>query len=249
MTGAITSIDGLRRWFFANGLPHWSLRYNLPGEKIIARNETHDDLPAAWDMLADLVTMQVEAGRAMLEVLVYKPGKPTHTLRTNIDIRDSFGHRGAPAPAGVAALPGGIGNIDEYIEQRISLAMLERENEELKAAINAPGNWVERVVDRVAESPHLSAVVQTLVAGLLQRMSGAPMPAMPVNGPYTPTPPAPRPDQGGDEHGGEETEEDRVFWENIQAAADALGVDLPTLAVKLNALVQANPAMAKSLIQ
>jgi hypothetical protein len=245
MTGAITDIASLERWFKQNGRPFWSVKYQGPNERVIARNDSVTDVSQAWDNLEAIIKMQTESGRAVLEVLQYgsEKGAQGHALRTNVDIRDYGGPRypvqQAPAVAGYH----GVGDIKELIEHHVQLALLEKENEDLKAAINAPGSMLERVVDKIAESPHLSQVIGQLVAGLFNR-AGAPMP-VPVNG-VTPQPAQPTSTDTDDD--ADLSEEDRVFWDNIQAAAHTLGVDLPTLAVKLNALVQQNPAMAKSLI-
>jgi hypothetical protein len=161
-----------------------------------------------------------------------------------VDLRDRFLYPQASAQPQVAGI-GAIGDVQEYVDNKINLALMEREIEDLRAAINAPTSWVERLVDKVAESPHLSQLLQAAVMGFLTRGTGMqPMPA-PVTG-YQQPGPQPHHSTGHSEE--EETEDDRVFWANIQAAATALEVDLPTLAVKLNALVQQNPAMAKSLI-
>jgi hypothetical protein len=247
MTGAITDIGSLERWFKQNNRPFWSVKYQGPNERVIARNDSVTDVSQAWDNLEAIIKMQTESGRAVLEVLQYgsEKGAQGHALRTNVDIRDYGGPRypvqQAPAVAGYP----GVGNIEDLIEQRVHLAMLERENEDLKAAINAPGSMLERVVDKIAESPHLSQVVAQLVAGLFNR-AGAPMPMpVPVNG-VTPQPAHSTSTDADDD--ADLSEEDRVFWENIQSVAHTLGVDLPTLAVKLNNLVQQNPALAKSLI-
>lgn len=243
MTGAITDIGSLQRWFMTNGRPFWTVKYAGPQERIIARNDNVTDMAQAWDNLEAVVRMQTEAGRAVLEVLQYnsEKGAQGHALRTNVDIRD-HAPRYAPAqvqPA-VAGMPA-IGDIQEYIDQKVNLALLEKENEDLRAAINAPSNMLERIVEKVSESPHLSAAVAQLIAGLFNR--GAAMP-MAVTG-IQPDPAAPKPAADGDEH---DEERDRIFWENINQAAETLGVDDVTLAVKLNQLVQSNPAMAKGLI-
>ena len=252
MTGAITDIQSLERWFKTNDRPFWSVSYAGPNPRVIARNDKTTDVNQAWDNLEAIIKMQTEAGRAVLEVLQYgsDKGAQGHALRTNVDIRDPFGGYASnrmPAPAQGIAGYGvqSIGDIKEMIDTEVALALLERENEELKAAINAPSNMLERVIEKVAESPHLSAAVAQLIAGLFNR-GGTPVAVNGVTPP--PPPPAAPPVHHVDTDDDDLTEEDRLFWDNINSAAQTLGVDVLTLAVKLNNLVQQNPAMAKSLI-
>ena len=129
MTGSITNIEQLEKWFRAGNLPFFSLKYAGTGDKTIFRNEVWEDMEDAWEQLRNQVEAQASAGRAMLEILVYKKGSANHPLRTNVDIRPGY----YPAQAGISG-PGmypqmGIGNVQEYVTKEVRIAMLERDNE------------------------------------------------------------------------------------------------------------------------
>lgn len=249
MSGAITDIENLQRWFYGNGLPNFTLKYQGTGDKTIYRNkDTITDMNDAWEELRHQVDSQAEAGRAQLEVLVYSPGKNNHAIRTNLDIRGGYFNRAmAPQPTGIAGLPAGVGNLDSYIQERIDLALLKKENEELRDQLNSPANGWERILGIIADSPHLSGIAQTLLVGTLGKNNPALMQqAMAaVNGAptYAGQPgelPAPDQVQGDPQ---------TVFATNIQEAADNLGTDPVTLAVNLNRLIQSNPDIARTLLQ
>jgi hypothetical protein len=142
MTGSITHIEQLEKWFRAANLPFFSLKYAGTGEKTIFRNETWEDMEDAWEQLK------------------------THPLRTNIDIR-----QGAyPAQAGIGGMPyPGVGDISGYVAQQVELAMLRRDNEELQQQIENPVSGWERIIDKIGQSPHLAGIAQMLVASLVPK--------------------------------------------------------------------------------
>ncbi len=221
MQGSITNIESLEKWFKANSLPYFSLKYAGHGEKIIFRNEVWDDVTEAWEQLRDQVQAQADGGRAMLELLVYNKGKANHPLRTNIDIRP-----GSTQVAGIGSIPGiWGGNIESYISQRIELEMLKRDNEELQAALENPVNVWERILDKVSQSPQLSGIAQVLISGLLARTQ-APVSASAIAG----------------------VPETRGGLESLEDAARTLGTDFETLARKVNELVHTHPDLAKQLL-
>lgn len=220
MQGSITNIENIEKWFKANGLPYFSLKYAGQGEKIIFRNEVWDDVSEAWEHLRDQVQAQADGGRAMLELLVYNKGKANHPLRTNIDIRGA-----STQLAGIGSIPGVYGGMENYIAQRIELEMLKRDNEELQAALENPVNVWERILDKVSQSPQLSGIAQVLISGLLARTQ-APVSASAIAG----------------------VPETRGGLESLEDAARTLGTDPETLARKVNELVHQNPDLAKQLL-
>ena len=234
MTGSITNIEQLEKWFRAGNLPFFSLKYAGTGDKTIFRNEVWEDMEDAWEQLRNQVEAQASAGRAMLEILVYKKGSANHPLRTNVDIRPGY----YPAQAGISG-PGmypqmGIGNVQEYVTKEVRIAMLERDNEDLRNEINNPANTWERILDKVSESPNLAGIAQTFIA-LLASKFGAATPMMtPVNG-------TPLVAQEGEEY------PDAMF-ENLETAAGLLGSSPEAVAAKLAQLVKQNPELAKTLL-
>lgn len=235
MTGSITNIEQLEKWFRAGNLPFFSLKYAGTGDKTIFRNEVWEEMEDAWEQLRNQVEAQASAGRAMLEILVYKKGSANHPLRTNVDIRPGY-YPSQPGIAGPGMYPQmGIGNVQDYVSKEVRIAMLERDNEDLKAALNNPANTWERILDKISESPHLAGIAQMFVGGILSRFGqGAPV-TMPVNG-MPPTIP-----QEGEEY------PDAMF-EDLEAAAGMLGTSPEAVAAKLAQLVKQNPELAKTLL-
>lgn len=235
MTGSITNIEQLEKWFRAGNLPFFSLKYAGTGDKTIFRNEVWEDMEDAWEQLRNQVEAQASAGRAMLEILVHKKGAANHPLRTNVDIRPGY----YPAQAGIAG-PGmypqmGIGNVQEYVTKEVRIAMLERDNEDLRNEISNPANTWERILDKIAESPHLAGIAQMFLGGLLGKL-GQPAPVMtPVNGMPV-------------EVSRESEEYPDAMFENLEAAAGILGTSPEAVAEKLAELVKQNPELAKTLL-
>lgn len=243
MSGGITNIYDLERWFRGNSMPYFTVKYQGPGERIIYRNDNIEDLTEAWEELKHQVESQAGAGRALLEVMVYQKGKNNHPTRTNVEIRDMASARNQQSA--ISGAPQfGIGSIQEYVDNQVHVAMLERENQELKEALNSPTNTWERILDKISESPHLAGLVQTFI-GTLMGKAGMPAPA--VTGHFQPSP-RQTDDEGNEITPPETDEQQELFIQNIQEVCATLGIDALTLAVKLNQLVQKNPAMAKTLI-
>lgn len=235
MTGSITTIEQLEKWFRAANLPFFSIRYAGQGEKIVFRNEVWEDMEDAWEQLKNQVEAQASAGRAMLEILVFSKGKANHPLRTNVDIRP--GYQPATAAPGIAGHPwAGIGNVTDYVNTQVKLAMLERDNEDLRAQIGSPMNAFERVLERVAESPHLAGIAQNLLAGLFKAPM-QPMQAVPVTG----VPPEAQPTQEGDDY-------PEQMFVDLESAAGVLGTTPEALAAKVAMLVKQNPELAKTFL-
>lgn len=250
----ITSIDDLYNWFKTlqrsdDSPTHWSLYSNEPGrvDTKATTNTRYDEFDASWDMLEKSVRMLNNPKGTRMRLQIFPKGKHNnYTAQVHLQIYND-GTAGAPsdghaqgAHSGIGMLPG-MGSMDSYIQQRIDLELLRRENEDLKDAINGPNNMWERILQTVADSPHLSQVANNIIVGLVSKVNPAAMPHLQT------TPPAPI-----NGHPATDTAEnenpDVVFSNNIHAASTVLGTDPLTLAIKLNALVQNNPEMAKQIL-
>lgn len=247
-SGALTTLEAVERWFFANG-PYWIIRYQNNSTGPISRNNTVNDFNESWDKLERALMDLLGEGRALLEITAWPEGKANNAVKVDVILRDVDAVRGAylPAaqPAGIGNLPAGVGNIEQYIQEKVERAMMEREIQDLRAQINAPVNWAERLLDTVANSPQLAGIAQTLVAGLFAKTNPelAARAMQAVNGLHNQQP-------ARAEHDTDDTANDQeIFEQNIYGAANALGTDPVTLAVRLNALIQQNPDMARQLLQ
>lgn len=235
MTGSITNIEQLERWFKSANLPFFTLKYAGTGDKVIFRNEAWEDMEEAWEQLRNQVEAQASAGRAMLEILVYKKGGANHPLRTNLDLRPGYypAQQGIAGPGYVGAFPG-IGSVQDYVQQQVKIAMLERDNADLQAELSNPANTWERVLDKIAESPHLAGIAQMFVHGVMSRFApaAAPVMAAPVNG--VPAQEEAYPDD---------------MYNNLEEAANILDTTPEAIAAKVAQLVKQNPETAKMLLQ
>lgn len=248
----ITSYKELSDWFQniqrdEKPATHWNL-YNLDAgspSRIATRNVKIDDYEESMRLLLNQVrTFNNPAGTHM-RLQVYPKGAPNNPAG---DIRLSiFGdhpalgdHGSNGGISGLPALAGG--DIQTYIAGQVKLALLEKENEELREAMNGPNNMWERMVQTVADSPHLSQVVNNLVVGLVTKVNPAAAPHMQT------TPPPMNGHPTTDELGDDTEDPQSVFYNNINAVSQSLGVDPITLSAKLNKLVRDNPEMAKQLL-
>jgi len=247
----ITSYEDLKHWFDTiqkedKPYPHWTLWNNDAGQapKVAQRNVRVNDIGQSWDMLYKAVRMFNNPRGSRMRLIVYEPGKQNNYAGDiNLEI---LGDTSATAaahnmPVAISGFPGMYGpeNMKDAIDMHVRLAMLEKENEDLQAAIGAPSSSWEKIVEMVANSPHLSAIVNNMVAGVMKIPPQAmpAMPAPPINGHPT-----------TDESAHAEADAQQVFSNNIHAASNTLGVDPVTLAQKLNDLVQQNPDIARQLL-
>lgn len=250
MTGSITNIDDLKNWFHGVGYPYFTLSYQGTGSKVIFRNTTISDMNESWEELRRQVEAQGRAGRAMLEVITYKEDRANAgSLRTNIDIRPEFFYAHGQGPyqqptAGVNSLPIGYVPLDE-VERRIEAEHekweLRRDLDDLKAQIGAPTNMVEKAFTMLGEYPQLAALANNLLVGLMGKNNPAIAQSMQaING-------HPAADHDNDDQA--EGDPNAILSQHLYAAANRLGTDPVNLVVALNRLVQANPDVAKTLLQ
>lgn len=233
MIGAITSIEHLERWFKGNGEPYFTLKYAGPGERVIFRNDgAIEDIETAWDELRHQVEMQGASGRAMLEVLAYKKGRNNHALRTNVDIRAVTTNA---QMAGINGMPGSMSSMVDYVDMKVELAMLKRDNEELEFRLMEPANTWERIIDKVSESPHLAGIAQMLIANLTKTGNASQQIAQ-----------QPKPDVEQPQHANGNP--NHQFEQNILDTSRMLEMDHVTLSAKLKRLVETNPDLAKQIL-
>jgi hypothetical protein len=237
MQGAIRNIATLKKWFFSNGVPFFTLTYSGQTNQVIQRNTAIEELDEAWSLLETNVLAQAEYGRATMHLIVYNKtsGPNNPTARTNIDVlpMNPTPNYGMP---GIGSIPSGF--VDESkIEGMINEARekwdMERRLEDLEAQIKNPNDdWTEKMmtgIERIGATPFGQALIMKFFGGALPSFQ-----PQPING-------APGPSQPGD------IEEDS-FESDIERTSELLGVDDVTLARKLRELVEANPQAAKQLL-
>ena len=247
MHGGITNTDDLKEWFYLNKKPHFTLRYENggAGDRIILRNDSADDMDDAWQMLQSQVVSQASSGRARLVLIVYEKGKHNNPAGyTVIDINPLAQRLPASGSAGISGLPGGIGSITEYVDLKLATERLKWENEQLKEQLNAPADKTERWFEMIGNLPGAMDVVKIIATGLVTKWTPDALPALQglLNG--LPNAAAESAEDIADDTG----DAQQQFVQNIERAANTLGVDPLTLSRKLAKLVTDNPELAKSMI-
>lgn len=252
----LTKYEDVQRWFNSNqaeagedgnakNAVHWTLYGGNYGEKEarLLSNQRINKPDESLAYLIESIRMMNNPPGAKFRIQIYRPNNANnYTAQTYVQIFDN-----ATAPATGSAPQAGIGSLpaafpENYIQERIDLALLKRENEELKAAINGPGNTWERLLDIISQSEPLSMAL----AGLISNVTGKPLPALqqaarPVTG-------SPAPDEENDtDEGSPDADPQTVFADSINAAAAGLDTDPLTMARKLRKIVRDNPAFAKQI--
>lgn len=252
----LTSFEHVQKWFNANQVDHedsagknavhWTLYGGNYGEKE-ARLLSNQRISTPAESLAYLVEsirMMNNPPGAKFRIQIYRPGSANnYTAQAFVQIFDRDNAATLPANGAQSAA---IGNLpapmatESYIQERIDLALLKRENEELKAMVNGPGNTWERILDIVSQSEPLSMAL----AGLIGQLAGKN--GMPVAVPR-PITGSPEPDDTDEPENADDPQ--NVFVESINAAANGLKTDPLTMATRLKKLVQDNPALARQIFE
>lgn len=223
MQGAIRNLNSLKKWFYANGKPFFTLNYAGQVAQVIMRNTVKEDLDQAWEMLSDAVETQAEYGRATLHVIVYDKDKSNNpAARTNIDV---LPNQSAVQVAGIGSIPGYGVDVEKAIADA-------REKWELEARIQAlenqePDDIVEKFIsgiERVAATPLGMAIVS--------RFMGTPMPPMAA--------PAMN---GGPDSDMEDGEDLDTELDDLEAIARENGMTLKAFLNKTATLAKAQPGV------
>lgn len=247
----ITSFDNLGDWFRAQQrgddvAAHWNLYGTRFGEteKRVAFNTSIDDKEESFRYLTQNIRSLNNPDGSVFRLQVFPRGKqnnPTGTIYVQI-FEKSQAPANTAAAAGVAGLPAGVGSIQEYVADKLETERLKWEIAQLKDQLNAPATGWERMVDTIGAIPGIDKVLQAIVVGVVSKFSPQAMPAIQtaMNG---------TPDTGEQDHDDQvEGDPTQVFMSNINEASQALGTDPLTLSRKLNALIQAQPELARQLI-
>ena len=246
MLGAITNTDDLKQWFLLNKKPFFTLKYENGGstDRIILRNDTAEEMDDAWEMLQSQVVSQAASGRARLALIVYERGKHNNPSGyTMIDI-NPLAQRSTQGVASIAGLPAGIGSVTEYVDLKLATERLRWENDLLKEQLATPVNSVERWFETIGNLPGAMDVVKIIATGLVTKWTPEALPALQglLNG--LPAQIA----ESDEDHTAATGDAQQQFVQNIEQAANTLGVDPLTLSRKLAKLVTENPELAKSMI-
>lgn len=241
MQGAISTLTGIRQWFYNLEAPFWTLAYYSTASPtgmgaVIGRNTKFSEIDKSWEMLQQTIESQTGAGRAQLNLIVYdKPtGGNTPSGRTNIDIV-STGLVGTGTQPGIGSLSGGYldeNRINAIISEKHELWELKRENDDLRAQLENPNTFTDKAmafIERIGTTP--------LGIAIASKFLGAPMPQMvapPVNG----TPPV-----NDDDDDDVENELD-----SLEAIARANGITLKEFLSKTANLAQQEPGVVQMLI-
>lgn len=242
----LTKYEDLQYWFNSNqssdesgtGAVHWTLYGGNYGEKEIRlMSNTRVNVPSeSLAFLVDTIRRMNNPSGAKFRVQIYKPGSPNnYTAQTFVQVFDGQQNPELrqQTAVGIGNLPAHMG--ESYIQERIDLALLRKENEELKNAATGTESLGERIFKLINENPEISSAIAGLITSVAAK-NGLPVSALPR--PVTGSPES-------DDNDGENPE--TVFIQNIQQAAGQLNTDPVSLAKGLNRLIQQNPEFAKQI--
>lgn len=242
----LTTFEDVQYWFNNNqsagdktAATHWTLYGGDWGEKEtrLLSNTRINKPEESLSYLIETIRKMNNPKGTKFKVILYRPGASNnYTAQTYIQIFDNAGQPGANAAiAGIGMLPP---QIDErYITERIELAMLKKENEDLKEAINGPSNSWERFLEIIGQNEALS----NALAGVLMGFAGkSGLPPATFQRPVTGTA-----NTDDDNEAGQDLQQ--AFIEDVNAAASALQTDAVTMMRKLRQMVKENPEYAKQM--
>lgn len=182
MNGAISNIDALERFFRGVNAPFFTLSYystqSPTGQgNVILRNIRETNIDSAWALLRRFVEDQTGYGRAQMHLIVYESEKTANTPsgRTNIDIYGAAGSNNAGLAA-IGNLPSGLvdeAKVQALIREREELWQLQRENDDLRAQIESPGDFWDKAmafVDKIGNTP--------IGMALASKILGQPIPTL-----------------------------------------------------------------------
>ncbi|MGL5131692.1 MAG: hypothetical protein ACRC78_04130 [Planktothrix sp.] len=253
----ITSINDLRGWFMENfsrggsakdqesdapgkasTSPYWTLYSMKYGEKntVVAQNISETNADDSFSLLAENIRrLNNPEGRTFRIFQTWRPKHNFATAECEVQIYNTnVAQVQAPGIAGMGTNFQGyvsVGDLEKMFQEREEKWTMKREIEDLKAALDAPSNWMERMAgffEQIANTPVGQALAQRIlmVPGAAQFR-----PQSPING--TPEP---------NHNDGEKFEED------IQKVTELLGVNEFILMEKLRKLVEQNTDVAKSML-
>lgn len=245
MQGAISSLKGIRDWFYNQQAPFWTLSYYSSASPtgmghVISRNTRFGDMEQSWEMLQQSIEAQTGSGRAQLNLIIYEKaaGANTPTGRTNIDIISSQ-VPGMPQVAGIGNLPAGYvdeARVNAIISEKQQLWELQRENQDLRNELDNPNSFADKAmafVERIGSTPLGIALAQKYLGGQMP-----PMVAPAVNG----MPPMPPTNEFPDEDVEPELD-------TLEAIAQQHGMTLKQFLAKTATLATQQPGVVQMLSQ
>lgn len=239
----ITSYEDLSTWFRDNSrgdkkAPYWSLYAISYGDKdkVFAFEDKQEDLELSLERLIKNIRMgNNPSGQVYRIVQTDTPRGNNPVGHARVQIWENSGSAPVPAVAGIGGI--GSGYIGEaQLQQEIQKA---EERWEMKAKIarleeqlengNQEDVWEKIMmgVERIGQTP--------IGIALISKLMGTPIPPPNVYG-------TARPDTED-----EPTDADNKFYDNMQEAAQKVGTDEYTLAMKINELVKTNPVLARQI--
>lgn len=260
MNTAITTIEGLRQWFLDNRRPFFTLYLNGTGEKVVMRNVDVADMERAWELLQAHVMLQAGGGVANLKIYTTEKANNPNGVTTYIRIVGNPYGQMVHGSAGIAGMPVGPGvlglgtkeQLDAFVAEKLATQKreleLERRIADLEKEKNEGADWLDKALDKVAESPQLAGLVKPLVEAVARLLAPQPRLAPAVNGieerPAA-APAATRPDNDTDE---DDPEFQAAFDRELNDLCEATGMDEVETLRKINGLRQAYPDMFNQLI-
>lgn len=251
MLGAITNTDALKRWFYDNQRPYFTLRYENGGnsDRVIVKNDSVTDMDKAWEKLQSHVIDQSEAGRSRLALIVYELGKHNNpTGFTMIDMRPGgYGNAAGAGAAQISGLPAGVGSITEYVDMKLEMERQKWKIEQLEDQLAAPADTAQRWMETIGAIPGAMDVFKIIAAGIVTKIAPDATPT--IQGILNGTPDTIAAGSDHDDNDVHDGNPQERFSNNINETAHTLNIDPLTLSEKLRSLVKTHPDIARQLLQ
>ena len=176
--GAITTFEGLEQWFKSNeDHPFWTLYHGAFKGRgdICASNRTISDMNMAFSMLVDQIKIQSRGG-GIFRIFQAPKARSNQGFNTTLRISDSIqGIHGT-----VSNNQGMVGfvaknEVAEMVQKERETWEKEKKIEELESAVEdiQNGSRLDRIVNRLLDSPNFEGIVVQLCDRFLGAGSGA----------------------------------------------------------------------------
>jgi hypothetical protein len=154
----------------------WTFYKGTDRKNRIASNNEITDVDASWDFLRSTIERTVVPGRSY-EVLLKNVAKHNTGYGLELSFSSNPGANGIHGAQSESAVPGiyDINSLQRYTDEKIEQAMLKREVEELRSALEAPANVWDRIGDKMLgflDSPNGAPLVNAIAMKVLGMAPG-----------------------------------------------------------------------------
>lgn len=163
--GCLTDLEGLREWYYNQDGTYWTL-FNGNDTRptgVIHRNVKTETKDASWALLEKtIIDLSMYGGS--YTILAKSNKNDNSGARVQLAYNPHSGHG-----SGIAGMQMQTENVDAKINQALHQYQLEREIQELRAALaeKQQGSMLDRLTERIANNPSLPQLIDLCIAKLV----------------------------------------------------------------------------------